>query len=707
VEYQIAAPGASPSGMTLGADGNLWFVDTGDPNRVGRVTPSGTITEFAVPGSVGGPETITTGPDGNVWMVAEAGTSAQSWILRVRPNGTVTRYPVPGTAPDGITTGPDGNIWFTEIFRNEIGEMTPAGVLLNEFPTPGSSPRGIVAGPDGNLWFTEADPGGSAIARMSPDGAATDFPQVNSSQTNQLNPTAIVAGPDGNLWFTEPQGHSIGRITPAGQITEFPLPGAANPQGLARGPDGNLWFTAWGGAGGGMVGHISPSGTIRLFGLPGRTAEPIGIAAGRDGRMWFTEAGVNRVGSIGETVPEVGLTSRVLSFGTELVQATHSITVTNNGDAVLNISSATITGADAGAFSIGRNTCGGGTVAIGGSCQVDVALAPRAGQGVLAALLQLTDNATGSPQYVSLVAQLPSCRLPVFAQSDSPLVRQGEFLDLRTGVVTPDPRGKFEFNSKTGQYSSTVTPTLTGQFPAFYDPIAGRWLPASSNAISPDHSRYAYAGFSPSGVNRTVHVVDVASGRDRAVALPAGPWSVVGFGQEGIYVNQSYDSIGPGLTLVNPDSGAVRKAIPDGVVFTTGDGAAWVGVFNPKDPLPPPPSQGGTSNEVVRRDFGTGQSAPWLYVSGASLYVAAESQSRLLVTGYFKNGSGTWIVTAANQAQRLIQPVTGEDFALNAGFVTDANGTWIGGLDGVYLWRPEKGLSLVSDVVAAPAGSCS
>ena len=37
-------------------------------------------------------------------------------------------------------------------------------------------------------------------------------------------PQSITAGPDGNLWFTEDFGNKIGRITPAGVITEFPIP---------------------------------------------------------------------------------------------------------------------------------------------------------------------------------------------------------------------------------------------------------------------------------------------------------------------------------------------------------------------------------------------------------------------------------------------------------------------------------------------------
>jgi streptogramin lyase len=702
VEYSITTPGASPSGMTAGPDGNLWFVDTGDQYRVVRVTPSGVITGFAVPGSVGGPQTIAAGADGNVWMVASGGgTGAESWILRVNPKGVVTRFSLPGAGPDGITWGPDGNLWFTEFFRNTIGRMTPAGVLLGEFRIPGIAPRGIVTGPDGNLWFTEADPNGGSIARMTPAGAVTQFPLLESNSNNQADPTAIVVGPDRNIWFTEASGGKLGRITTAGVITEFRLPGTGNPQGLTVGPDGNLWFTV----SGGTVGRITPNGTMRLFALPGRNSQPIGIAAGSDGRIWFTEAGVNRVGSIGETVPEVGLKSPLLSFGTEASPATRTVSVTNTGDAPLSITSVKIAGSEAAAFSIGRDTCGGRMVASGATCQVDIALAPRPGQGVLTGRLQLADNATGSPQSVSLVAQLPDCRLPAFTRSEGPVVVHGGFIDLSTGAFTPDAGGAFDFDASRGLYRSKAAPVLDGLFPAFYDPVARRWLPASLAAISPDHSLYAYAASNQS-IDRQLHVVDIATGGDRVISLPAGPWNVLGFGADGVYLNQSYEGIGQDFTVVNTVSGAHRTVTAGGPVFQVAGGAAWVGAFNTRDSVPPPPSQGPTSNQVVRLDLGTGQVAPWLYVSGASLYVIAVSAGRLLVSGYFRHGFGTWIVSGANQAERITVPGTGEDFAFNAGFVSDANGVWLGGLDGIYLWRPGKGISLVSDAIAAPAGMC-
>jgi hypothetical protein len=64
----------------------------------------------------------------------------------------------------------------------------------------------------------------------------------------------IAVGPDRNLWFTEviPNAQSgkiagkIGRITPAGQIREFPPPSSENGGAITTGPDNALWFTEFG-----------------------------------------------------------------------------------------------------------------------------------------------------------------------------------------------------------------------------------------------------------------------------------------------------------------------------------------------------------------------------------------------------------------------------------------------------------------------------
>lgn len=108
----------------------------------------------------------------------------------------------------------------------------------------------------------------------------------------QAEAEGIVAGADGNLWFTEYGTGNIGRITPAGNVTEFA--GAANrPIFIVAGPDGNLWFTEYNG-----IGCITPGGVVTNFPVPTSDTYPNGIAVGPDGNIWFTEMGNNSIGRI-------------------------------------------------------------------------------------------------------------------------------------------------------------------------------------------------------------------------------------------------------------------------------------------------------------------------------------------------------------------------------------------------------------------------
>jgi len=194
-----------------------------------------------------------------------------------------------GSYPTGITSGPDGNLWFTERFGNNIGRITPAGVIT-EFPIPtgGSEPDGgITSGPDGNLWFTEGT--GNRIGRITTAGVITEF----LVPTGGSFPIGITLGPDGNLWFAEAFAIKIGRITTSGTITEYPIPGGGQPLWITAGPDGNLWFTDQVDS---KIGRITTSGLVTEFATPTANSLPQYITTGPDGNLWFAEELANQIG---------------------------------------------------------------------------------------------------------------------------------------------------------------------------------------------------------------------------------------------------------------------------------------------------------------------------------------------------------------------------------------------------------------------------
>ena len=166
-----------------------------------------------------------------------------------------------------------------------------AGIVEFSIPTPNSGPSRITAGSDGNLWFIEVN--ANQIGRITPDGSITEFPIPSFAPCGLARLGDITLGLDGNVWFTETCANKIGQITPAGVITEFTLgPPQVNagPLSITGGPDGNLWFT-YSGIGG--IWRMTPTGTVTTF--PVGDATGAGMTAGPDGNVWFAGGQIGRV----------------------------------------------------------------------------------------------------------------------------------------------------------------------------------------------------------------------------------------------------------------------------------------------------------------------------------------------------------------------------------------------------------------------------
>jgi virginiamycin B lyase len=88
-EFALAA-NTRPVGITLGPDNNLWFVES-QANKVGRITPTGTVTEFAIPTAASNPQGITAGPDGNLWFTEKDANK----IGQVSTSGAFAEFAVP------------------------------------------------------------------------------------------------------------------------------------------------------------------------------------------------------------------------------------------------------------------------------------------------------------------------------------------------------------------------------------------------------------------------------------------------------------------------------------------------------------------------------------------------------------------------------------------------------------------------------------
>jgi streptogramin lyase len=295
--YPLPTSGAGPLDIKRGPDGNFWFVEF-DAGKIGKITPSGVITEYPLPDASSQPSDIVLGPDGNMWFTEWQGNA----IGRITPAGAVTEFTslTRNTWPFDITLGPDGNLWFTENKRDAIGRITPVGVIT-EFQVDNecrsdtficTRPKGIVAGPDGALWFTMAF-GVPSVGRITTSGVITTFPIQGESGSS-----FITAGDDGNLWLsftaeqsTDPATFStipwdVGRLTTKGALTVFHVPTIGSmPTRLTQGPDHAIWFVENGGS---KLGRVTYDGTVTEVALPGSNLTPSGLVAGPDGAIWMT-----------------------------------------------------------------------------------------------------------------------------------------------------------------------------------------------------------------------------------------------------------------------------------------------------------------------------------------------------------------------------------------------------------------------------------
>ena len=193
-----------PWEITIGSDGNPWFTEF-DGNKIGRINPDGSLSEFTVPTAGSGPSGITLGGDGNIWFTEFNGNK----VGRVTPKGVFHEIALgtAGACPTEIASS-GSQIAVVEVALGQIAFINIQGELEIDqpIPTPGAAPQGIAYGSDGAFWFVEYY--GNKIGRAQSGSPITEFPIT----TPGSGPRTITAGPDGGLWFTMQNRQAVGHV---------------------------------------------------------------------------------------------------------------------------------------------------------------------------------------------------------------------------------------------------------------------------------------------------------------------------------------------------------------------------------------------------------------------------------------------------------------------------------------------------------------
>src|SRR5260370_1104072 len=175
-----------------------------------------------------------------------------------------------------------------------------------------------------------------------------------------------------------------------------------------------------------------------------------GAATAPDMTEFFGASGPAPVASVSPT----SLTFASQTVGT--TSAAQSVTLSNTGNASLNL-----TGVSASGDFAQTNTCGS-SVAAGANCTISVTFTPTA-SGSRTGTLSITDNASGSPQSVSLTGTGAAASAPVVSLSTSSLAFASQTVGTTSAAqsVTLSNTGNASLNltsvSASGDFAQTNT----------------------------------------------------------------------------------------------------------------------------------------------------------------------------------------------------------------------------------------------------------
>jgi streptogramin lyase len=296
VTKQIPIPTKSslPAGISLGADGNIWFTEFAPhASKIGQLA-NGSISENVTPTHNSGPNGIASGPGPslNLWFT-ETNVGQVAQITVSGPPYTEYALPNPAARPTGIVLAADGNIWVTDPGTNSIWRIRQIHsrpfVLFKQITLTGNAQPGqIIDGPDSALWFTE--PGTNSIGRVPTSGApVTEY----SLGPGKSGPAGIASSNDG-IWVTESKARQLVRLSITGAILDtYPLTGSMMPDALVQGIDGNFYFSD---PKADRIGQfIVRQKILHYYPIPTANSEPTAMTLGADHEIYFLETLGNKV----------------------------------------------------------------------------------------------------------------------------------------------------------------------------------------------------------------------------------------------------------------------------------------------------------------------------------------------------------------------------------------------------------------------------
>ncbi|RXE85870.1 Ig-like domain-containing protein [Pseudoalteromonas sp. A757] len=349
-----AASFKSPYDVATDSNNNVYVADYSN-HVIRKITPEGVVTTLAGSGTAGSdegtgsaasfnfPKAVTVDASGNVYVA----DSSNNKIRKITPAGVVTTFAGSGSpgstdgtgtaatfaAPTGITIDSNGNLYVVETNPHIVRKITPAGVVTTFAGSKGSSGFTDATGTSAKFNFPYnggsssnndlfiADRNNHAIRKVTSAGVVTTFAGTGSAgsadgtgtQASFNKPYDVALDSANNLYVSEQTGHTIRKITTAGEVTTF-------------------------------AGSAGTSGNTDGLASVARFSQPFGIAVDSNGIVYVADTGNHRIRKISPaettltgtpTNDDVGdhYICLVVSDGTETSEQCFTITVTNVNDA--------------------------------------------------------------------------------------------------------------------------------------------------------------------------------------------------------------------------------------------------------------------------------------------------------------------------------------------------------------------------------------
>jgi trimeric autotransporter adhesin len=410
VNLPLGATSRQPRGITVDSAGNVYFADYAH-GVVAEIplTSSGYGSLVILPFTgINSPNDVKVDLNGDVFCADTYGHNVVMLPWTGTGYGTQTVVATSTDNPIGIAFDANGDVYIATQIQQGGGYIDEVPSIGSGYGTPVKlayavgTPNEIALDGAGNLFVDEPSTGQVGKIDVA-DPPSLAFANTNVGSTSSDSPKTVAATNIGNvdLYFNAQDNNPVYPL-------DFPINN--NDSNLCE--EDNSVDT-------GSSCDVSVNFTPTTS---GSLSEDVVLTDNNLNGNGVTQSIQVTGNGIAATAPAVTLnpTSLTFSQASGTTSAIQSSTLTNTGTAPLTITATALTGTNASSFTEEDNCVASSPIAVNGTCTISVKFAPTA-TGSFTAAVSITDNASNSPQSLSLNGTGTTAGAPIASLTPSVL----------------------------------------------------------------------------------------------------------------------------------------------------------------------------------------------------------------------------------------------------------------------------------------------